>query len=57
MWSDTAKDRFFDAVKDAVSCGAQPDEMIHELEQGYYLALDDLKKAACYSFGVALNRK
>ena len=57
MWSDTAKDRFFDAVKDAVSCGAQPDEMISELEQGYYLALDDLKKVACYSFGVALNRK
>lgn len=50
MWSDSAKDRFYDAVKDGVMQGATPEEMLRELEQGYYLALDDMKKAAQYSF-------
>lgn len=56
MWTDRDKDRFYDAVKEAVLSGAQPDDMLKELEQGYYMALDDLKKAAQYSFSIALKR-
>lgn len=55
MWSDRDKDRFFDAVKEAVVSGAQPEEMVRELESSYYLALDDLKKAAAYSFRQVLK--
>jgi hypothetical protein len=55
-WSEGSKDRFYDAVLDAVSQGATPEEMLNELEQGYYMALDSFKKSASFSFGMLLKR-
>jgi hypothetical protein len=55
MWSDSAKDRFYEAVKDAVMQGAIPEEMVRELESDYYMAVDDMKKAANYSFRYLLK--
>jgi len=55
MWTQTRKELFYEAVKDAVMDGATPEELIRELKLNYYLALEDTKKAAEYSFSRLLK--
>ena len=49
-WSEYDKERFFDAVKNAVAAGATPESLVKELEADYYIACDEMKSSAKYSF-------
>lgn len=55
MWTDRDKERFYEALKQAVICGATPEDIIKEVKIGYFQALDDIKGAAIYSFGLLLK--
>lgn len=54
-WSDYNKERFYDEIKSAIESGADASQLIQELKNGCYIALDEIKKQFEYQFKTLLK--